>query len=187
MPQIAQLPYIFSSQLFWLAVVFGIIFFGIGRGILPKVQSTLDAREKKIAEDLDRAQAARARAEATEAEWRARMDAARIEAASVAQQARQASARESEARVKSALERIDNKADLASQRIRDAVAAARTEMEAAAVEAAQEIVERLTGMKVDKKDAAEVVATEFLLPSQTATSRADRPRVPVQPAEAARG
>ena len=35
MPQIEQLPFIFFSQLFWLAVVFGIIFFVIGRGMVP--------------------------------------------------------------------------------------------------------------------------------------------------------
>jgi F-type H+-transporting ATPase subunit b len=59
MPQITQLPFIIFSQLFWLAIVFGIIFFGIGRGMLPKIQSTVDARERKIAEDLERAQAER--------------------------------------------------------------------------------------------------------------------------------
>src|SRR5258705_13119012 len=81
MPQIVQLPYIFASQLFWLAVVFGIIFFVIGRGMLPKIQSTVELREKQIADDLERAQAARSEAEETEAAWRARMDVAGAEAA----------------------------------------------------------------------------------------------------------
>ena len=68
MPQINQLPFIFWSQLFWLAVVFGLIFFVIGRGMLPKIQGTVELRDAKIAEDLERAQAARSEAEATEAE-----------------------------------------------------------------------------------------------------------------------
>jgi len=34
MPQLAQLPQIFWSQLFWLAVVFGITFFVIGLGMV---------------------------------------------------------------------------------------------------------------------------------------------------------
>ena len=72
MPQITQLPIIFFSQLFWLLLVFGIIFFGIGRGMLPKIQSTVEAREKRIADDLARAQAARTEAEKTEEAWRAR-------------------------------------------------------------------------------------------------------------------
>src|SRR6478672_9146885 len=105
MPQITQLPLIFASQLFWLAIVFGIIFFGIGRGMLPKIQSAVDAREKKIGEDLERAQAARAEADETEAAWRERMDAARVEAARLAQEAKQESARKTEARIKSAADK----------------------------------------------------------------------------------
>ncbi len=102
MPQIVQLPYIFASQLFWLAVVFGIIFFVIGRGMLPKIQSTVELREKQIADDLERAQAARSEAEETEAAWRARMDVAGADAARIAQEAKQDSAAKTEAKVRAA-------------------------------------------------------------------------------------
>lgn len=171
MPQITQLPYIFGSQFFWLVVVFGIIFFVIGRGMLPKIRSTAEVREKAIADDLAKAQAARAVADATEAAWRERADAARVEAAKVAQEARQASARAAEKRIKAAVGRIDEKADLAAQRIRDAVTAARTELEAVAAEAAQEMVERLTGMKIDRKEAAKAVAAELRSYDKGATKK----------------
>jgi F-type H+-transporting ATPase subunit b len=161
MPQITQLPLIFFSQLFWLLVVFGIIFFGIGRGMLPKIQGTVDAREKKIGEDLERAQAARAEADATEVAWRARMDAARAEAARLAQEAKQESARKTEAKVKAAADKIDLKVESAEAKIRDAVAAARGEIEAVAAEATQELVARLTGIKVDRKHAAAAVKAEL--------------------------
>src|SRR3954466_2452288 len=111
MPQIEQLPFIFFSQLFWLAVVFGLIFFVIGRGMLPKIQGTVELRDAKIAEDLERAQTARFEAEGTEAEWRQRMDAARAEAARLAQEAKQASARETEAKVIAAAEQINLKTE----------------------------------------------------------------------------
>src|SRR5215210_2503847 len=117
MPQIEQLPYIFFSQLFWLLLVFGIIFFGIGRGMLPKIQSTVEAREKKIAEDLERAQAARAEADQTEAAWRERMDAARAEAARLAQKAKQESARQTEAKVKKAADKINLKVESAQAKV----------------------------------------------------------------------
>ena len=161
MPQIEQLPAIFFSQLFWLAVVFGIIFFVIGRGMLPKVQSTIEAREKRIAEDLERAQAARAAAEETEEAWRERMDAARAEAAKLAQDAREESARQTEAKVNKAAERINFKVEAAQGKIRDALESARAEIESVAAEATQELVARLTGMKVDKKDAADAVKAEL--------------------------
>jgi F-type H+-transporting ATPase subunit b len=103
MPQIEQLPYIFFSQLFWLLVVFAVIFFGIGRGILTIIQSTVDGREKMIAADLERAQAARAAADETEAAWRSRMDAARAEAGRLAHDAKQKSAQDTEKMVKAAV------------------------------------------------------------------------------------
>ena len=161
MPQIEQLPYIFFSQLFWLTVVFGIVFFGIGRGMLPKIQGTVDLREKKIAEDLERAQAARAAADETEAAWRGRMDAARAEAARLAQEAKQASARETEAKVKAAADKINLKVESSEAKIRDAVAAARAEIEKVAAEASRDMVQRLTGIKVDPREAAAAVKSEL--------------------------
>src|SRR5215217_1461578 len=121
MPQIEQLPFIFFSQLFWLALVFGFIFFVIGRGMLPKIQGTVELRDAKIAEDLERAQSARAEAEETEAAWRARMDTARAEAARLAQEAKQESARETEARVKAAADKINLKVETSEAKIREAV------------------------------------------------------------------
>ena len=161
MPQIEQLPYIFFSQLFWLLVVFGIVFFVIGRGMVPKIQSTVELREKKIGEDLERAQAARAEAEETEAEWRARMDAARADAARLAQDARQKSALETEERLKAATDKIHGKVESAEGKIRDAVLSARAEIEAVAAEATQEMVARLAGINVEKKEAAEAVKAEL--------------------------
>jgi F-type H+-transporting ATPase subunit b len=161
MPQITQLPVIFWSQLFWVALVFGFIFFVIGRGMLPKIQGTVELRDRKIAEDLERAQAARADAEETEAAWRARMDAARAEAARLAQEAKQASARETEAKVKGAADKINLKVESSEAKIRDAVASARAEIEKVAAEATRDMVQRLTGISVDAKEAAAAVKAEF--------------------------
>ena len=161
MPQIEQLPVIFFSQLFWLAVVFGLIFFVIGRGMVPKIQGTVELRDAKIAEDLERAQAARAEADATEEQWRQRMDAARAEAARLAQEAKQSSAGETEAKVKAAGEQINLKVEAAGTRIRDAVTSARAEIEAVAAEATQEMIQRLTGMTVVREEAAKAVKAEL--------------------------
>jgi F-type H+-transporting ATPase subunit b len=161
MPQINQLSEIFFSQLFWLLLVFGFIYFVIGRGMVPKIQGTVDAREKRISEDLEQAQAAREAAEKTEAAWRARMDAARADAAKVAQDARQESARQTEAKVKKAADKINLKVESAEAKIREALQAAKAEIESVAADAAQDMVGRLTGIKVDKKDAAAAVKAEL--------------------------
>ena len=161
MPQLSQLPDVLLSQLLWLAIGLGFIFFVIARGMVPKIQATVEAREKKIAGDLEQAQAARAAADRTEAAWRARMDAARVEAARLAQEAKQESGRETEAKVKQAADKISAKAASAEAEIRKAVDAARTEIEAVAAEATREMVTRLTGVSVDRNEAAAAVKAEL--------------------------
>lgn len=64
MPQIAQLADTYASQIFWLLLCFGVVFFVIGRGMLPGVVSTIDQRNKQIADDLAAAEAARGAADA---------------------------------------------------------------------------------------------------------------------------
>ena len=157
MPQLSQLAEVLPSQLLWLAIGLGFIFFVIARGMVPKIQATVDSRENKVADDLSEAQAARVAADEMEEAWRVRMDASRAEAARIAQEAKQASARETEAKVKAAGDKIDLKVDSAQAKIRDAVKSARAEIEAVAAEATQEMVARLTGLKIDRKDAAGAV------------------------------
>jgi F-type H+-transporting ATPase subunit b len=161
MPQLSQLSEVYLSQLFWLAVALGFIFFVIGRGMVPKIQATVDQREGKIAGDLEAAQKARAGADATEAEWRARMDSARADAARLAQEAKAESGRETEARVKVAAETINAKIEAAQSQLRDAVSAAQEEIEAVAAEATREMVARLTGIEVERGEAAKAVKAEL--------------------------
>jgi F-type H+-transporting ATPase subunit b len=80
MPQLNQLALVAYSQLFWLLLVLAVIYFGIGKLMLPKIQSTVEARDKRIADDLAAAQAARVAADETEAAYRARIDESRAEA-----------------------------------------------------------------------------------------------------------
>ena len=77
MPQINQLALVAYSQFFWLLLVLALIYFGIGHAMLPKIQSTVDSRDKRIADDLAAAQDARTAADETEAAYRARMDSSR--------------------------------------------------------------------------------------------------------------
>jgi F-type H+-transporting ATPase subunit b len=161
MPQLTQLSEVYLSQFLWLAVALAFIFFVIARGMVPKIQSTVEAREKRIAGDLEAAQKARAAADETEAAWRERMDAARAEAARIAQEAKAQSGRDTETKVKSAAEKMNAKVEAAQASIRDALAAARSEIEAVAAEATLEMVQRVTGLTVDKKDATAAVKVEL--------------------------
>ena len=157
MPQINQLPDIFFSQLFWLLVVFGIIYFWIGRGMVPKIQSVVEDRDRKIADDLAAAQRARDQAEAAEEAYRERIDASRSEAMKLAQEAKHQAALDTEKKLKAIDAKIGKKVADAEAKIRDAAEAARRELEPVAAEAASQHVSKLTGQTVAAKDAEPAV------------------------------
>src|SRR6187455_3255003 len=96
MPQLSQLSEVILSQLFWLAITLGFIYFVIGRGMLPKIQSTVEKRDTRIAEDLAAAEAARTEADKMEEDYRQRMDASRGEAMKLTAAAKQDAARRTE-------------------------------------------------------------------------------------------
>ena len=97
MPQIAQLAETWSSQVFWLLVFFGITFFVIGRGMVPRVMETVAQRDGQIAADLAAAKAARDAADAEEEAWRVRENKKLAEAEDRIAEARTAALTEVEA------------------------------------------------------------------------------------------
>jgi F-type H+-transporting ATPase subunit b len=157
MPQIAQISETFASQLFWLVIAFGLIYVVIGRGMLPKIEATVEQRDRRIAEDLAAAERARIEADAREEAYRAQIEANRAEALKVTQAAKDAAARATEQRVKAADAEIGRRVDAAEAEIRAASAAALADIENVAAEAAQEMVAKLAGVSVPREHAAQAV------------------------------
>lgn len=157
MPQIAQLPETWSSQVFWLLVFFGITFFVIGRGMVPKVMETVAQRDDQIAADLAAAKAARDAADEQEEAWRVRENENRAAAQAIVAKAKDQAAARSETKLKAAQTGIDAKLAEAETRIGEARTAALAEVEAVAAEAAQDIVGKLAGVKVTKPAASKAV------------------------------
>ena len=157
MPQLEQLPLAAYSQFFWLLVVLALIYVGIGKLMVPKIQSTVDARDRRIADDLAAAQAARVAADETELTYRARIDESRAEALKVAAAAKASSAKATEERMRAASEANQARVEDAEKRIRTAAAAALAEIEDVASEAAQDMVSRLAGVQVSAAEAKQAV------------------------------
>jgi F-type H+-transporting ATPase subunit b len=153
MPQIAQLAETWSSQIFWMLVFFGFIFFVIGRGMVPKVMATVEARDQQIAKDLAAAEAARAAANAEEEAWRIESNRQRAEAQAVVAKAKAEAAKASETRLAKANAKIEAKLAEAEAKIAEARSGALNEIEKVAAEAAGDIVTRVAGLSVDAKAA----------------------------------
>jgi F-type H+-transporting ATPase subunit b len=158
MPQLSQLALVYQSQWFWLLLVLAAIYFFVGRGIVPKVEATVDLRDAQIAADLAEAERMRAEADATEEAWRARINDAHAEAHALAHDAKDRSLRETEKRVRAADKKLAAKADEAAAALDAARQGALAEIESLAAEAAREIVAKLTGAKVEDKAARKAVA-----------------------------
>ncbi|MCW1384445.1 ATPase [Novosphingobium sp. KCTC 2891] len=153
MPQIEQLATTYASQVFWLLVCFGLVFFVVGLGLLPKVTSTVDLRDRQIADDLAAAEAARAAADAEEEAWRVTANKQRAEAQALIAAAKVGAAKATEASLAVAAAKVDETLAAAEARIGAARQAALGEIESVAVEAAQDIVSRLAGLSVSTEQA----------------------------------
>jgi F-type H+-transporting ATPase subunit b len=158
MPQLTQLGLVYQSQWFWLLLVLAVIYFGVGRAIVPKVGATVDQRDAQIAADLAAAERLRAEADATEEAWRAKINEAHTQAQVLANEARDRSLRETEKRVGVADKKLAAKADEAAQALDQARQGALAEIESLASDAARDIVAKLTGAEVDDKAARAAVA-----------------------------
>lgn len=157
MPQIDQMAEIWSSQLFWLLITFGFVFFVVGKGMVPKVMDTVGMRDKQIADDLAAAQSARDAADEAEEAWRARENANREAAQALVSEAKAKAQASTEAKLAKVQTGIDAQLEEAEQRIAASRAEAAAEIEGVAAEAAQDIAARLAGVKVTKTVAKSAV------------------------------
>ncbi|MGJ0238097.1 ATPase [Novosphingobium fluoreni] len=149
MPQIAQLGEFYASQIFWLVVFFGLAFFIVGRGMVPKVMDTVAHRDKQISDDFAAAEQARREADVQEEAWRQRENARRAEAQSLIADARAKATLASEKRLGEAQRVIEGKLGEAEARIAQALASASAEIENVATDAARDVIARVAGITVD--------------------------------------
>lgn len=158
MPQISQLALVYQSQWFWLVLTLAIIFLVVGRGILPKIEATVDARDAKITADLDEAQRLQDEAEASEEAWRTQLNTARAEAQANIAAAKAKGQADLDKKLAKADKDIAVKVAQAEAELDAARKTAMAEIEGVATAAAQDIVSKLTGASVSDSDARKAVA-----------------------------
>ncbi|MBB3693102.1 ATPase [Sphingomonas sp. BK580] len=161
MPQISQIAATYASQIFWLLITFGLLYFGIGKLMVPRVQGVMDLRESKIAQDLASAESARVTADTTEAAWNADMDAARAAAQAEVAAAKARAAAATEAQLRHADADLAERVAHHDVAVANAKAAAMVNVQTIATEAAQELVQRLAGVAVPTEAANEAVRRQL--------------------------
>jgi F-type H+-transporting ATPase subunit b len=148
----------FPSQLLWLAISFGALYYVMSKIALPKIGVVIDDRKARIAKDLNDAAAMQQRADAAAAAHEKTLAEARAKAQGLAQAARDKLAAEAEANRKSLEEELAAKLLHAESQIAATRAQAMTNVDSIAREAAGAIFERILGRPADSDAIAAAVA-----------------------------
>lgn len=150
MPQIAQLASTYASQVFWMLVVFGIIYFGIAKTMLVKVESTMDSRDSKISDDLAAAEAAHKAAKEADEACQSRLAKVRSEAQARLQAAKEQASKDASQQNAAANADYDHRIDSARMRIADEKSKVMADLENIASDIAHDIVKQIMAVLFQK-------------------------------------
>ena len=82
-------PAYFATQIFWLFLTFGILYFLLSKIFLPRIGQTIEERSSRIADDLDAASRMQKEAEEAEKSYERALADAKAKAHNVAETTRQ--------------------------------------------------------------------------------------------------
>jgi F-type H+-transporting ATPase subunit b len=142
------------SQLFWLALTFGVLYLLMDRFFLPRLGAAIEERRDRIADDLDQAAEGRRKAEEAERAYKAALADATARSRAIAAEARAAMEADLAEIAADADRRANEALAAAERRIAAMKADAARKVEEAAVDTTRAIVATL----LDETPTAEQVA-----------------------------
>jgi F-type H+-transporting ATPase subunit b len=148
MPQLD--PASFPPQLIWLAITFILLYVLMAKVALPRVGAVLEERKNRIDDDLGRASATKAEADAATEAYEAGLAEARAAAQQTIREATEKAARESAERQHAAAERVSAQIAEAETVIGAARQEALGSLRDMAASAAGLVAKRLTGSAPDQ-------------------------------------
>ena len=147
----------FVPQLFWLAVTFGVLLLLMWKIGLPRVGGLIDARRKRIDDDLARAAQLKDEAEAALAAYQQTLASARAQAQAAVKETTDRLAAEAAERQRQLGESLAQQVAAAERDIVAAKQSALAEMHEVAVEVARSVTEKVIGTAVDTGSLAAAV------------------------------
>ncbi|MBD8907889.1 F0F1 ATP synthase subunit B [Methylorubrum zatmanii] len=140
----------FLSQLIWLALAFGLLYYLMSKVALPRIEAILGERANRLSADLGEAQRMKAEADAAGEAYETSLRQAQAKAQSIAQDTRNALSAEADAKRKALEAELNQKLAASEATIRSRTAEAMGNVRTIAGETASAIVERLTGQAPDQ-------------------------------------
>ena len=156
MPQLDATTY--ASQILWLIITFSILYYLLKTKALPRLADILEARQERISNDLDKAAALRADAEAAAEEYAKVVAEAQEKAGEAVKATRDRVGAEISSRTAALDKELGAKIAEAEQAIEAARNRALAELEGVAVETAQAATRQLIGVEVTTAEAEAALA-----------------------------
>ncbi|NQV83990.1 MAG: F0F1 ATP synthase subunit B' [Rhodospirillales bacterium] len=150
MPQIEDVGS-FLPQVFWLVITFTALFLIMWKIAVPGIANVLEARQKRISDNLDKATQAKQEADETLSAYEASMAEARSEAQALNAQAAKQCADETEAREAEVADELGRDFAKNEAEIQVAIDAAMSNVRDIAIEVAGDALQRLGGQAADEK------------------------------------
>ncbi|MGJ3264148.1 MAG: F0F1 ATP synthase subunit B' [Salinarimonas sp.] len=135
----------FPSQLIWLAIAFGLLYYVMNRVIVPRFHGIVETRDVTVARDLDAAATAKRDAETAGTAYDEALASAKANAQAIASKTRDAMQADADAKRKALEDDLAERLAAAEAQISARKAEAMTNVRTIAEETAQAIVERITG------------------------------------------
>lgn len=166
MPQLD--PAVFLPQIFWLAVLFGLIYLFVSLTAAPKIAEVLEKRQDRIVSDLEEAEKLQAQADAARIAHEKALDDARAKATSTVAAKRDAIKADVEAEYNKLTEKLGAEAAAAEEKISAAKDQALEQVRAMAAEVCKDVVASVSGLDLDDKIVAKAVDAKFADMKETA-------------------
>lgn len=157
MPQLD--PAVWPTQLFWLAITFGILYLVIWRIALPRIADVLEARQRKLDDDLKKAAALKDEAETILAEYEKMRADAQASAHAVLQKTQNEMKAEAERQSHDVAAKLAKQTEEAEARIAEAKTAALASLEGTVSEVVAAATEKLIGVKAGDQEIARAVGS----------------------------
>lgn len=152
-------PATFGSQILWLAITFGLLYFLMSRVALPRIGSILENRSNRIAGDLAEAGRLKEETDAAIAAYEQALAEARQNAHAIGQKARDAAKAGIDADRRRIEADLQGRLDAADARITEVKDRALAEVDAIARDATEAIVEALVGVRAGEAEIVRAVET----------------------------
>jgi F-type H+-transporting ATPase subunit b len=157
MPQLDFSNPLTISQVVWMLIIFGVLYYVLARYALPQVAHVVEARAARIAADLDGARIAKTESDQAAAEVTEAMRRASAESQAQVAAALNAAKAQAAEQARAADERLDARLAEAEQRIAQARQQALGALREVATDTATSLVARLTGRQPDAGQVAAAV------------------------------